>query len=151
MSDTEFIFNFKRVDDFLDNINREGFFDTEDMDGLNKNFRIIVASDCPDNISDCRDEYGALNNNVTILDVGESGLVAINYSKGIGGDRYINISQGSFQIDVGDSFTNIKGLFLCSVDTGYVLAYSIIPKTVSVKKEVVFPVTGVIWDVRNEL
>ena len=27
MSDAEYIFNFRRVDDFLDNINREGYFD----------------------------------------------------------------------------------------------------------------------------
>ena len=32
MSDAEYIFNFRRVDDFLDNINREGYFDTEDME-----------------------------------------------------------------------------------------------------------------------
>ena len=65
MSDGEYIFNFKRVDEFLDNINRDGCFDTQDMDGLNKNFRFVVSTNCPDNISNCLDEYGTLNNNVT--------------------------------------------------------------------------------------
>lgn len=151
MSDGEYIFNFKRVDEFLDNINRDGCFDTQDMDGLNKNFRFVVSTNCPDNISNCLDEYGTLNNNVTTLDIGDNGLVAITYNHGLGGDRYISIAQGSFQVDVGDSFTNIKGVFLCSADTGYVIAYSINPKTVLVKNEVVFPVNGVIWDVRSEL
>lgn len=151
MSDTEYIFNFKRVDTFLDDINREGCFDTQDMDGLNKNFRFVVSTDCPDSINDCLDDYGTLNSKVTTIDIGDNGLVAINYNHGIGGDRYISISQGSFQIDVGDVNTTLNGLFLCSADTGYVIAYSIVPKTVSVKKEVVFPVNGVIWDVRNEV
>lgn len=151
MSDGEYIFNFKRVDEFLDNINRDGCFDTQDMDGLNKNFRFVVSTNCPDDISNCLDEYGTLNNKVTTLDIGDNGLVAINYNHGLGGDRYISIAQGSFQVDVGDSFTNIKGVFLCSADTGYVIAYSINPKTVLVKNEVVFPVNGVIWDVRSEL
>lgn len=151
MSDTEYIFNFRRVDNFLDNINREGYFDTEDMDGLNKNFRFMVSTDCPDNIDDCLDEFGTLNNKVTLLDIGDNGLVAINYNHGINGNRYISIAQGSFQIDVGDGFTDLKALFLCSADTGYVIAYSIVPKTVRVKNEVVFPVNGVIWDVRTEV
>ena len=151
MSDTEYIFNFKKVDTFLDDINRDGCFDTMDMDGLNKNFRFVVSTNCPTNISDCLDDYGTLNNKVTTLDMGDDGLVALTYSKGLGGDRYISVAQGSFQIDVGDAFTNLKGVFLCSEDTGYVLAYSIVPKTVSVKGMVVFPVNGVIWDVRNEV
>lgn len=151
MSDTEYIFNFKRVETFLDDINREGCFDTQDMDGLNKNFRFVVSTDCPDSISDCLDDFGTLNSKVTTIDIGDNGLVAVNYNHGIGGDRYISISQGSFQIDVGDVTTTLKGLFLCSADTGYVIAYSIVPKTVSVKNEVVFPVNGVIWDVRNEV
>ena len=40
---------------------------------------------------------------------------------------------------------------LQDTDTGYVIAYSIVPKTVRVKNEVVFPVNGVIWDVRTEV
>lgn len=151
MSDTEYIFNFKRVDTFFDDINRDGCFDTMDMDGLNKNFRIVVSTSCPDTITDCLDEYGTLNGDVTTIDIGDNGLVALTYSKGLGGDRYISVAQGSFQVDVGDAFTDLKGLFLCSEDTGYVLAYSIVPKTVLVKNEVVFPVNGVIWDVRNEI
>lgn len=151
MTDQEYIFNFKRVDTFLDDINRDGCFDTQLMDGLNNNFRFVVASNCPDDINDCLDDFGTLNDKVTTIEIGDDGLVPITYNHGLGSDRYISIAQGSFQIDVGDAPTTIKGLFLCDAESGYVIAYSIISSTVLVQNQVVFPVNGVIWDVRNEI
>ena len=52
---TDTVFEFTRVDSFMDDINREGCFDTNDMDGITPNYRIVLASDCPVNIEDCLD------------------------------------------------------------------------------------------------
>ncbi|MBO7377828.1 MAG: hypothetical protein J6U35_03020, partial [Clostridia bacterium] len=48
-------FKFIKVDRFLDDINRSGCFDTEDMDGVTPNFHMVLASDCPLDIEECLD------------------------------------------------------------------------------------------------
>ena len=54
------VIDFIRVDSFLDDINRESCFDTNDMDGVSPNYRILLASDCSNDIDKCIDAEGTL-------------------------------------------------------------------------------------------
>ena len=127
---SEYIFDFTRVDDFLDNINREGCFDTQDMDGLTPNYRMVLASDCPNDINECLDEDGTLNTDkVNIIQGLDStdGQCALLWSKGINGERTMSIAQSTVVYDLGDRNEELKAVFLVNTveGSGYVLAYAI--------------------------
>ncbi len=139
--------NFIRVDSFLDDMNREDCFDTADMDGISKNFKVVLASDCPPNITDCLDDEGTLNKDVTILNtLGEDdGLVAMQWTHGINGERSMSITSSMLIYNFPDVDVNVKGAFLVSYrnGSGYVMAYCIdnvnleIPKN----KQLIIPIS----------
>lgn len=156
------VFEFTRVDDFLDNINRGTAFDTNDMDGVTKNYHFVLASACPDNIDDCVDVDGTLiteDGTVQIIHSvnEEDGAIALLWSKGINGERTISISDTTVSFDLGDTVSYIKAVFLVAgglteetEGSGYVLAYAINNAGVECKDTVIFPVDGVLWTIRYE-
>lgn len=150
MSDV--IFDFTRVDSFFDDMNREGCFDTLDMDGITKNYRIVLASDCPNDINECLDEDGTLNENVSIIQnlTSEDGECSLLYSKGINGERTISISDSTVTYDLGDNHEELKAVFLVNTveGSGYVLAYAINSYSFPVDGELVLPCTGVVWNIK---
>lgn len=158
------IFDFTRVDNFLDDINRPTCFDTLDMDGVTKNYHFVLAEDCPSNIEDCIDEDGTLitdgDNPVRIIESlnDEDGAVALSYQKGINGERAISIADSSISFDLGDSVRYLKAVFLVSgglseetEGTGYVLAYAINNTGIECKDTIILPVDGVVWSIRYGL
>ena len=153
MVDTQsYIFDFTRTNRFMRDINREGCFDTEDMDGISKNFRFVIATSCPNNISDCLDEDYTLNLDEVILYNMDSneGEVSLLCTDGVNGDMTISIAQGDVSFELGDEDILMAALFLVS-ETGYVMAYSILNSPVGVTNQVVLPVNGVIWNIINEV
>jgi len=149
-----YIFEFTRVDNFLDDMNREGCFDTLDMDGITPNYRMVLASDCPNDIEECLDEDGTLNENVTLVEGVESedGECALLWSKGINGERTISISNSTVNYNLGNSNDNLKGVFLVNTveGSGYVLAYAINSYSFPIDGEVILPCDGVLWTIRYE-
>ncbi len=140
------------VDSFFDDINREGCFDTADMDGINMNYRIVFASNIPNgnSISDCLDSEGTLNENVDLINVGDDGLVSLLWNKGININRYITCNTSSILVDLGDINVDIKGIFLVDNSTGYVIAYNIQDKSIHINKEqAVFPLSGMLCSVHT--
>ena len=148
-----YIFEFTRVDDFLDNINREGKFDTLDMDGLNKNYKMVLVSDCPNNINDCIDDDGTLLDDSIVHRVetlGEDdGLCALLWSKGINGERTMSLATSSVVYDLGDNEDELKAVFLVNMveGSGYVLAYAINNYSFPIDGEVILPCDGMIWNI----
>lgn len=150
---SEYIFDFTRVDDFLDNINREGCFDTQDMDGLTPNYRMVLASDCPNDINECLDEDGTLNTDkVNIIQGLDStdGQCALLWSKGINGERTMSIAQSTVVYDLGDRNEELKAVFLVNTveGSGYVLAYAINSYSFPIDGEIILPCDGMIWSMR---
>lgn len=150
---SEYIFDFTRVDDFLDNINREGCFDTQDMDGLTPNYRMVLASDCPNDINECLDEDGTLNTEkVNIIQGLDStdGQCALLWSKGINGERTMSIAQSTVVYDLGDRNEELKAVFLVNTveGSGYVLAYAINSYSFPIDGEIILPCDGMIWSMR---
>ena len=145
-------FKFTRVDSFIDDINREDCFDTQDMDGVTANYKFVLASDCPTDIEECLDEDGTLDSDeVTIIDtdgVGD-GECALLYNKGINGERTISINNSTVSYDLGEDAKDIRAIFLCNIGngSGYVIAYSILDKIIREKGTLILPCNGVIWSV----
>lgn len=151
---------FIRVDSFMDDINREGCFDTRDMDGVSPNYRIILASECASTIERCLDADGTLimgydalhDTGVNILETldGDDGLCSLLWSKGINGERTMSVADSSVSFSFGDTSSPIKGFFLCSVGsgTGYVLAYNISDKPVEQNGSLICPTDGMVWSLR---
>ena len=152
MSDIQsYIFDFTRVPNFLDDMNREDCFDTADMDGLTANYEFVFATVCPSNIEECLNNDGTINTtNVTLYNLA-TGSTTLLWSKGVNGQRTMSIAQNNVTIDVGDVDVPLKAMFLRDSASGYVLAYSINDKAVTITNEVVFPVNGVLWNFRNEI
>lgn len=148
------IFSFIRTPDFIDNMNRPTCFDVNDMDGTSLNYQIVLATNCSEKIEDNLTQYGTLNSNVTEISsdiIKDQGMVALTYSRGINNNRIISMGSTSVVVDVGDKDYYLKGLFLRDRYTGYVLAYCILQRTVPIANEVVFPSSGVVWNIRNEV
>ena len=152
-------FRFIRVDSFLDDINREDCFDTQDMDGVSPNFRFILASECASDINNCLDKDGTLINpydsstqmGVNILDIPESdGLCSMLWSTGVNGERTMTVSDSVITFDIGENRVPIKAMFLVAVNngTGYVIAYCIFDKTLYVDGTLILPVDGMVWGIR---
>lgn len=139
--------NFIRVDKFLDDINREDCFDTAEMDGISKNFKVVLASECPNKIEDCLDTEGTLNDDVDIIyTLGEEdGLVALQWDKGINGERTMSIVQSMLVYTFPDEEVSIKGAFLVSYanGSGYVLAYNIDNEVITIPsdKQLIIPIS----------
>lgn len=149
---SDYIFDFTRVDSFLDDINREGCFDTMDMDGLTPNYRMVLVSDCPNDINQCIDDDGTLDTDkVTIIQTDtEDGECALLWSKGINGERTMSVAQSTVVYDLGDRNEELKAVFLVNTveGTGYVLAYAINSYSFPIDGEVILPVDGMIWSIK---
>lgn len=146
---SDYIFDFTRVDSFLDDINREGCFDTQDMDGINPNYRMVLVSDCPNDINECLDVDGTLDlEKVIVVDTdSEDGQCALLWSKGINGERTISIAQSSVTYDLGNRNEELKAVFLVNTveGSGYVLAYAINSYSFPIDGEVILPCDGMVW------
>lgn len=156
------LFEFIKVDSFLDDINREDCFDTQDMDGISPNYKILLASECATDINNCIDEDGTLITpynaetdtgvNLVESEGDEDGLVSLLWSKGINGERTMSVADSLVSYDFGVNTVQVKGAFLVSVTngSGYVIAYSINNKTVEIDNTFLSPVTGMIWSMRYD-
>ena len=149
---SDYIFDFTRVDNFLDDINREGCFDTQDMDGLTPNYRMVLVSDCPNDIEECIDDDGTLDTDkVTVIQVdSEDGECALLWSKGINGERTMSIAQSTVVYDLSDRNEELKAVFLVNTveGSGYVLAYAINSYSFPVDGEIILPCDGMIWSIK---
>ena len=149
---SDYIFDFTRVDNFLDDINREGCFDTQDMDGLTPNYRMVLVSDCPNDIEECIDDDGTLDTEkVTVIQTdSEDGECALLWSKGINGERTMSIAQSTVVYDLGDRNEELKAVFLVNTveGSGYVLAYAINSYSFPVDGEIILPCDGMIWSIK---
>ena len=158
MSETRI--DFIRVDTFLDDLNRDGCFDTNDMDGISPNYRIVLVSDCSNDVDRCIDADGTLiipydaenDRGVNILDsLGEDdGYCSMLWSKGINGERTMTVSDSSVSYSFGDESVRIKGFFLCNVadGSGYVIAYNIQDRAIEQNGSLICPCDGMIWSIK---
>ena len=150
----DYIFEFQRVDSFLDDINRDGKFDTLDMDGITKNYKIVLVSDCPDDIEDCLDMDGTLlDDNIVhrVETIGvDDGLCSLLWIKGINGERTISIASSTVVYDLGDTTDDLKAVFLVNMvdGSGYVLAYAINSYSFPVEGELILPCDGTLVSIK---
>ena len=152
------LFEFTRVESFMDDINRVDCFDTRDMDGITPNYKFILASDCADDINDCIDDEGTLINpmqngkgvNIVETENAEDGLVSMLWSEGINGERTMSVADSTIQYSFGENEYDVKAIFLCNIadGTGYVIAYSINNKAITVRGDLILPCDGIVWSFR---
>lgn len=151
MAEEEFVFDFTRVDDFLDNMNRDGKFDTLEMDGITPNYRMVLVSDCPDDVNECLDEDGTLLSDDVVHRVEslgvDDGKCALLWSKGINGERTLSITTSSVVYDLGNLNDELKAVFLVNGETGYVLAYAINSYSFPIDGQVILPCDGMVCSI----
>lgn len=150
-------FQFRRVDTFGRDKNRKDCFDVMDMNGVDLNYKLVLASNCSSNIADCIDEDGTLkewdsdtNSGVEILNtLGEQdGLVPLLYSMGLNGEETISVNATSVTYELTDSIDYVKGIFLTSYanGSGYVMAYSINNAPLEIQDDtLMLNIVGMIW------
>lgn len=150
-------FQFRRVDKFFYNMNRKDCFDLADMNGVDENYKLVLASNCSTNIEDCLDEDGTLkewdsitNTGVEILNtLGErDGLLPLLYTEGINGEGTISMNTTSVTYEMTDEIDYVKGIFLVSYSngSGYVLAYSINNVPLEIQDDaLILNTVGMIW------
>lgn len=143
-------FEFRRVDSFDKDKNKKDCFTIDDMNGVDENYKFVLASECPNSIDDCLDEDGTLNDDVIIINtLGErDGLVPLLYSEGINGESSISVNSMSVVYELPDEITKIQAIFLTSYGngSGYVMAYSINGAAVEVQDDtLILNMAGMIW------
>jgi len=153
MVDTSVLFSFTRVDNFFElMINREDIT-TSLMDGVTKNFKIVLAEQCNENIRDNLNADGTLDSSQVVTINGASstnGDCALLWNVGVNTNRTISISDSSVTYDLGDESHMLKGAFLCLANSGIVLAYSINNVPIPISDSFTAPVDGMIWSIRNQ-
>lgn len=148
-----YIFEFTRVDTFLDDINRDGKFDTYDMDGLTKNYKMVLVASCPTDINECLDVDGTIDGDkcqlVQTLNEND-GLCSMMWSKGINGERTMSIADSTVTYDLGDTNSELQAVFLVNMveGSGYVLAYAINSYSFPIDGEVILPCDGMVWTIK---
>lgn len=148
------LFSFSRVDDFLELMIDDENITTHLFDGVTKNFRIILAETCPSNINDCLNADGTLKDEdmEIIIGAGENdGACALLWSKGVNGNRTIQIADSSVTFDLDDNTYLLKGAFLVLAQTGKVLCYSINNAPMSVTDTFTAPLGGMVWSIVNKI
>jgi len=142
----------KKVDSFHDNINREGCFDSQDMDGTSLNYRLVFASKLPNfgNVNELFDDEGTLVDGVELVDTGDDTLIALTWNKGINANRYITCATSSILVDLGDVNVTVQGVFLVDNNTGFVMAYNVQDKSIKINKDqAIFPLDGLLWSIHD--
>lgn len=140
------------VDSFFDDLNREGCFDSQDMDGVGWNYRIVFASSLPsfNTVNDLFDSEGTLKEEVNIINTGDDGLVQLLWSKGVNLGRTISCNTSSILVDLGDINVDIQAVFLVDNNTGYVIAYNVQDKSIKINKDqAVFPLSGLVMNIHE--
>lgn len=148
------LFSFSKVDDFLELMIDNDNITTSLFDGTTKNFRIVLAEACPDNINECLTNQGTLNTSVMSLITGtdtNDGTCALLWTRGVNTNRMISLSDSSVHWNLNDEIYLLKGAFLILNQTGEVLAYSINNAPISVKSEITMPMDGMIWSIHSKV
>ena len=172
MAEQSYLFDFTRVDSFIDNLN-VGFFIDEmfrvidydevnqeyeyDDDNIGNNFQLIIVEHGEQNIEAYIDSDGYLKEEIEFVDDGQGGLVqrddvliedcALDYYNRGNGASSIEL-HGNVTFDIGqDVNVPIRAIFLRSKSTNYVMGYSINNKPFSVTNELVFDDDVIFWDV----
>ena len=150
MASNNSYFKFRRVDNFLYDMNRKDCFDVKDMDGDTPNFKFVLATNCPGNIDECLDEDGTLNDKVELMTtLGENdGLCPLLYSRGVNAEANISVNATSVVYEMTDTMDYVKGIFLVSYGngSGYVLAYAINSVPLEIQDDtLILNTNGMIW------
>lgn len=150
-------FQFRRVDSFQRDFNRSDCFTIDDMNGVDLNYKLVLASECSIDISDCLDSEGTLKEwdsttgtGVQILNTfgEEDGLISLLYSDGINGEGSISVNASSVTFELSDDVDYVKGIFLVSYanGSGYVMAYSINNVALEIlDDQLILNVAGLVW------
>ena len=161
MAEQSYLFDFSRVESFIENINVAFFidemfkvvgYDTEtgeyeyEDDDVDDNFQLIICEYGADNIGEYIDSDGFL-----ILDDSSEYLhivdCALDYYNRGNGSSTIEL-HGDVEFTIGDDVNiPIKAIFLRAKSTNYVMGYSINNRPFTVTNKVVFDDDVIFWDI----
>lgn len=145
-------YSFTKVDNFHEILIDREEITTALFDGVTKNFRIVLVEACPNNISECLNDDGTLNDDaVRYIGEGTDGQCALLWNIGLNSNRTITISDSNVSYDLGSNSVMLKGAFLVVEQSGIVLAYSINNSVMPITGHFVAPVDGLVWSILNKL
>lgn len=165
MAEQSYLFDFSRVDSFIDNLNVGFFIDemfrvtgyengeyTYEDDTIEDNFQLVIVEYGDENIDYYLDADGYLKEEIEFEDGVQRSDVLIEdcaldyYNRGNGASS-IEL-HGNVVFDVGvDANIPIRAIFLRSKSTNYVMGYSINNRPFRVTNQVVFDDDVIFWDV----
>ena len=159
MAEQSFLFDFTRLDSFVENINTAFFIDemfkvtgvdsetgnyTYEDDNIEDNFELVIIKYGGDNISEYIDSDGLLKSEIEADSMTET--CALDYYNRGEGNATIELHD-TVTFNIGDVNIPIKAVLLRSYSTGYVMGYSINTRSFSVTNEVVFDDDVIFWDI----
>ena len=147
MTEQSFLFDFTRVKSFFEQWNVA--FKLTDMNSSN-NFRLVFASDSPNNIDDCLDN-GVIDEDVVTY--------ATQTVGGVTSDAIIPMSlkyendtisiRNDTTWNIGNEPMPLKSVFITTTD-GYVMAYSINISEFTVTNKIVFEGGVTLWRIIDD-
>lgn len=148
--DNSVFLEFNIVDNFLWNVNREGYYNIEGMtiDGDDYNFIPVVS--CSEVGMDNIDDKGKLKSTVVKMNKIDSTyppvkLIAQRISPcGL----MVSVGSATNTLALGEEQQNLKGVFVVHSSTDTVLAYCILPESVAVRNYLTIPYEGAIVEIK---
>lgn len=162
MAEQSYLFDFSRVDTFIENMNVAFFIDEmyhvigydrdtqsyeyEEDEEIDDAFQLVIVEYGQDNIEDYIDSDGFL-----IIDDDDPYIhiedCSLDYYNRGNGQSTIEL-HGNVTFDIGvDVNIPIKAIFLRSKSTNYVMGYSINNRPFTVTNQVVFDDDVIFWDI----
>ena len=162
MAEQSYLFDFSRVDTFIENMNVGFFIDEmyhvlrydvetqsyeyEEDEEIDDAFQLVIVEYGADNIEDYLDSDGYLivDDDDPLVHIEDCSLDYFNRGNG---SSTIEL-HGNVSFDIGDDVNiPIKAIFLRSKSTNYVMGYSINNNPFTVTNEVVFDDDVIFWDI----
>ena len=117
------------------------------MNGNTSNFEFVMASNCPNNISQCVDGNNVLNNQVTVFNTATGGLKFEEDDDGVGICRIAN----NVTFNIGDGITPLKAIFIRDANTKSVFMYCINITPFNVTNSFIFNKDTILFSIRRGL
>ena len=142
MATVSYLWDFTKAPHFFEFINKK--FQISKMNGGN-NFEYVLASACPNNISQCIDANNVLTNKVTVLSVVEGGLRFVEDEDGI---CYCRVASDTI-FDIGDSVVGLKAIFIRDKATKSVFLYCINITPFNITNTFIFNKNTIVFTIRD--
>lgn len=148
--DNSVFLEFTLVDNFLWNVNKDGYYSLSGMTTDGDDYNFIPVTNCDINGMSNINTNGRLNDNVVLMNKTDAEYPAVKLlAQRINPcGLMVTVASSTNTLSIGEEQQNLKGLFIVHKDTETVVAYCILSESIPVKNYLTIPYEGAVVEIR---